>query len=876
MNRPLLATLTLTTVLLGACGPQPSPPPANPFSYQINTALKPSPETLGSKPLGVVQDEAGRKSLFITNEILVRPTNQAELDAFVARVGGTVLGNDGVPDPPAGSGIQMDPKYKQPTLYRVKLDPSSVDLSSFKSNTEKIGLGGKVSISSEAAAKLLALVNRERVGGLKTSPNFVAEGQSPLFASEEHPDGAGFMNALGFPEFSTGGSKASVGAAWQWIAAKGGFTPVEIAVIDGGFWLDSTGRPMSSLTPAVSDFPALPVQYDFAGGDYIADGVSLARCTGGSVCNWHGNGAAGVAAGAMNNRYGLAGTGGQVATPMLFKTDLSWDQTAGAVRTAVAWGADVISMSFGAECDNVFCDGYFEFNIFPALRNARDNNVVMVAAAGNDNLSTNSVPCKAGGEGVICVGALADDTNTAIGYSNFGPHVDIWAPTNIRTLPDGETTPNLKEFGGTSASTPFVAGIAAMLKAYNLSLSSPQVLDILRRTAWTDSPDSKVTHYVNAFRALREVSGSELTADSLEANNTAAAASPLTIGTSTFRRNDLTLHTLADRDHLRFTLSDYVQLSLDAEFIPALGNIALSVIREGGTFGSPEGVTNELRSDGRGRSYRASVLPPGTYRVALSSDSPNLYNLVIGQIPITLSPDRFEANNTLATATGLPAPGFGSYNLNLHTLTDSDHFFFNPSSASPTSFRVNITARDMPLTLRLFDNTNAEVSNVVCSGATCSLNIPNGIHRVKVEGNGSTRGRYTLQATYQIDRNALLPDFKLFPTEPINWLDPGDPAIPGWLVGLQDVLAFKEVGKAKKGILIGNGLKITLLDKTGKVLVQGTPSTNPQLPGAEVALNGLTLNETYVLLIERLNLPSSIDGESESLGAVPYTIDLGN
>lgn len=160
-------------------------------------------------------------------------------------------------------------------------------------------------------------------------------------------------------------------------------------------------------------------------------------------------------------------------------------------------------MSFGGECDNIFCDFYFEFNLYPALRNARDNNVVSVAAAGNNGWNTNSVPCK--GDAVICVGALESDSNTAIGYSNFGRIVEIWAPTDIPVQPNGQTTPNLANHNGTSASAPFVAGVVAIIKAYSPDMSSDTVLDLLRNTAWRDSPDPKVTHYINAYAAVQAV-----------------------------------------------------------------------------------------------------------------------------------------------------------------------------------------------------------------------------------------------------------------------------------------------------------------------------------------------------------------------------------
>ncbi len=238
-----------------------------------------------------------------------------------------------------------------------------------------------------------------------------------------------------------------------------------------------------------------------------------------------------------------------------------------------------------------------------------------------------------------------------------------------------------------------------------------------------------------------------------------------------------------------------------------------------------------------------------------------------------MPPDIYEFNDTLATASGL---GSGSFHANLHNLSDVDYYWFNPSVLTGVSnFYFTVTNRDMPLTLRLFNSSDIEISNLICnSSAACALNIPSGVHKVKVEPLTSTRGRYTFQALLSVNRDLLFPDFNLFPDRPLFWLEPGDPAIPGHLIGLHDLFAFREVGKANKGILIGEGLKFSLLSKTGQVIRQGTPSTNPQLPGAEISLSGLQNNELYVLLVERLNPPSVIDNETEILGSIPYTLDL--
>src|SRR5262249_16013028 len=134
---------------------------------------------------------------------------------------------------------------------------------------------------------------------------------------------------------------------------------------------------------------------------------------------WHGNAVAGAATGALNNLYGGAGTGGQVADPMLLKVPEDWFGETQGLRTAVAWGADVANISAGTRCDNVFCDLGAEFNLLPALRGVRDSGAVTVVSAGNANANASGVvPCR--WNEAICVGELDATTNQKSGVSNYG------------------------------------------------------------------------------------------------------------------------------------------------------------------------------------------------------------------------------------------------------------------------------------------------------------------------------------------------------------------------------------------------------------------------------------------------------------------------
>jgi hypothetical protein len=686
--------LGLVLALFAACSSGPPGGGEPTFSYVLDESLAPSPDALAGRPLAAVRDKEGNTSLFIANEILLSPADGAELNDFLSRYGGEVIGSDAIPAPPAELGLQLDPEALKPRQYTIRLDPSGFALDTFAADAERAGLKGEVKISASDAARLLALIAREAAAGTRISPNFVAEAQ--LERTEEHPDGADFRNAFAMAVFGPTGSRSHVTDAWRFVALNAPEQRTFVAIIDGGFWLDASGRAMTTIEGRF-DIPEFPIQYDFVADDYVASGENLARCSGGSLCPWHGNRSASVAVGRLDNRYGAAGTGGLVADPMLFKTNLDWGQVARAIRTAVAWRADVISMSFGAECDNVFCDGFFEFNLFPALRNARDNGVVLVAAAGNAGQATNMLPCRAR-EDVICVGALADGSNAAIGYSNFGPHVDIFAPTNIPAMPDRDTPPGaLANAGGTSASTPFVAGVAAMMRAYNPALTSAQVHDILRATAWTDSPDPKVTHYLNAHRAVVAARAT------LDGNRPPEVTITSPADGSSFPRGRVSVSfaaAVSDPD------GDPITVNWSSNLDGNLGN-GTSLSRSNLSFG--EHTITATATDARGLSARDRVTltifnEPPTVELIEPADGSSLCT---GET-ITFRADGRDLNNW--PSFDLPDAAF-SWRSSPAGLTGSGRSVTH-SFASEGTYRITVRATD---DVGLYEEASASISIVACS-----------------------------------------------------------------------------------------------------------------------------------------------------------------
>lgn len=150
------------------------------------------------------------------------------------------------------------------------------------------------------------------------------------------------------------------------------------------------------------------------------------------------------------------------------------------IHYANTHGARVLNMSFGCSVQSGALND--------ALGEAEQMGIVLVAAAGNNNVEQALAP--AVGRGTVAVGAVEAD-NTKSPYSNFGSFVRVVAPgSNIRsTFADG----GYATWSGTSFSTPFVAAEAALILSVSPSLTAAQVTDCIRGTA--HSVDNKNIPY---------------------------------------------------------------------------------------------------------------------------------------------------------------------------------------------------------------------------------------------------------------------------------------------------------------------------------------------------------------------------------------------
>src|SRR3989449_9621239 len=224
-------------------------------------------------------------------------------------------------------------------------------------------------------------------------------------------------------------------------------------------------RPTGSAIVAILDTGVDAHHPDLAGnvipGKSILDG-SL----GTTDPSGHGTWVAGIAAAQTNTTpvQGIAGVAyAGVRIMPVTVLDLNRLGQDSDVIAGVIWaadnGADVIVMAFS--------NPGFSQNLQDAIDYAWSKDVVLVAATGNDGVSTPTFP--AGDRGVMGVSAT-DPNDSLVIFSNSGQSVFIAAPgTDIQTTTIGDA---YTVISGTSASAAIVAGAAAFMRAVDPTLTN--------------------------------------------------------------------------------------------------------------------------------------------------------------------------------------------------------------------------------------------------------------------------------------------------------------------------------------------------------------------------------------------------------------------
>lgn len=273
-----------------------------------------------------------------------------------------------------------------------------------------------------------------------------------------------------------------------------GSAAIKVAIVDNAVWVDHpdlTGKIVAQRDTYYNTNNANPP-------------------TSGDPLEWsHGTHCAGLAAGSTNNGIGIASVGYDVS---IIAVKSAANNNANSIYgyTGIQWaannGADVISMSWGGS-------GYSQSNqnIINTIHNM---GIVLVAAAGNDNVTTPHYPSAY--TNVISV-ASVDYNDAKSDFSNYATSVDLSSPGGISSPgPSGllSTTFNTSNFGnydilqGTSMACPVVSGLAGLILSVNPALTPDQVEAIMKNNA--DDISAQNPNYtgmlgagrINAFRAI--------------------------------------------------------------------------------------------------------------------------------------------------------------------------------------------------------------------------------------------------------------------------------------------------------------------------------------------------------------------------------------
>ncbi|KAF4726265.1 hypothetical protein FOZ62_003132, partial [Perkinsus olseni] len=235
----------------------------------------------------------------------------------------------------------------------------------------------------------------------------------------------------------------------------------KVAVLDMGInWTDPELAPLKGRLKKKSG------GYLEGGWNFFTDSPNMTTTEG------HGTCVSRILAAKSNNSIDMAGMAPNVTLVPLqiarSSKDLPLSNFLEAMDLAMDVEVDVISMSFRYAFKNYRRSS--QLLMHRALITAQRRGIILVSGAGNSGVeSSNSYPCWVGGPRSLCVAYMVNnkDNHTLSNYSNYGTKVDVAAYGVNLFVGFGEQGSS-NHFTGSSAATPLVSGLAAILRSMDV------------------------------------------------------------------------------------------------------------------------------------------------------------------------------------------------------------------------------------------------------------------------------------------------------------------------------------------------------------------------------------------------------------------------
>lgn len=291
-----------------------------------------------------------------------------------------------------------------------------------------------------------------------------------------------------------------------------------IAVLDSGV---NYLQPHISKRMAVNSKEISDDQIDNDRNGYIDDvrGWNFFH-NNGIVIDDHGHGTH-VTGTIVGERYGIAPQASIVPVKVTVTPagEVSTQHMINGIKYAVDNGAKIINLSLRGIFINM---PITQYAVREAIEYARQRNVLIVAAAGNDGSDITGLPVYPAtikSDNLITVCAV-DDQKGIASFSNFSStDVDLCAPgveiASANKNYDPFLRPNESEFismSGTSMATPVVTGVAALIWSMEPTLSASEIKDIIIKSAQSRRHETPGLHYysktgsvINAWDAACEL-----------------------------------------------------------------------------------------------------------------------------------------------------------------------------------------------------------------------------------------------------------------------------------------------------------------------------------------------------------------------------------